>query len=397
MTSASSAGHSIRGLYLLIFLFLGGLGNYLALWLQDHGWNASQMGWLDGARYACIIVFPLAWGRLADRRGGALTLRWIAVGSALAFLPVLFTAAFAWVLVALTVFAAFRVGIVPIADTLTLAHVDRHGGDYGRFRIWGSWGFIAGGFVLAAVVTAAGRDAIPAALIVLLVATVALAFALRDAPREPRTGRPERGAWAELRAVRGLGAFFAVVLLWRICGQGLYIFLPLHLKDLGVSDEAIPAYWAVGVLSEIALLRWAPRLFGRYPTQRVLQLCFLACALQYGLTALITDGWWLYAVMPLHGLTFGVAYYTMVLWLGRRVPPPIRATAQAAFQVVGFGVGGSISAVMAGYLFEVGRGPLMFGVASGLGALTLLLSLITQRGRSPGSDTDSRGAAARGG
>ena len=49
---------------------------------------------------------------------------------------------------------------------------------------------------------------------------------------------------------------------------------------------------------------------------------------------------------------------------GIKVDEADRGTAQALFQITAFGFGGTLSAVAAGYLFEAGAGPLMFGVAA---------------------------------
>ena len=173
--------------------------------------------------------------------------------------------------------------------------------------------------------------------------------------------------------------FLTVIFLWRLCGQGLFLFLPIHLSDLGVSDTLVPAYWAVGVIAEIALLHHAKALFGHISPYRTLNLCLLACVVQYGLMAGVTNALWLYPVMALHGFTFGIAYYTAVLWIGEHVAVEQRATAQGMFQSIGFGLGGAISSVAAGYLFQLGRGPAMFGVAAAASACVLLVSMALLR------------------
>jgi PPP family 3-phenylpropionic acid transporter len=151
--------------------------------------------------------------------------------------------------------------------------------------------------------------------------------------------------------------------------------LPLHLKNLGVSDAAIPNYWAVGVIAEIVLLRYAKSLFGHLSSRFVMVLCLAAAVLQYGATALVESAFWLYPIMLLHGMTFGIAYYTCVLWLGENVEPQLRTRAQALFQTVGFGVGGLLSSVAAGYLFEVGGGALMFGTSAIVNCVTIFACL----------------------
>ena len=58
-----------------------------------------------------------------------------------------------------------------------------------------------------------------------------------------------------------LRPLYLITFLSRLASQGLFAFLPLHLQALGVSDAMMPLFWSVGVLSEIVLIRAAPRLF----------------------------------------------------------------------------------------------------------------------------------------
>jgi len=355
-----------------MFLFLGGYGNFFPLWLGDIGWSGPAIGWLEALRYGCLLIFPLVWGRLADRWGDSVrTLRWVTFGSALAFLPVLVLRDTVGLSVSLGLFFAFRVGLVPNTDSVTLSHIGRTGGEYGQIRVWGSAGFITGGFLLGFLIDHLGRDIVPVPLALLLAITWLITLAM--AP-EARSGGGDGGAGRgtlELLRDPKLKPLYLITFLSRVASQGLFAFLPLHLQALGVSDAFMPLYWSVGVVSEIVLIRAAPRLFASWSNRSVLGLCLAACVAQYALTALIENPWFLLGVMLLHGLTFGVWYVTSVLHIGEYADPRERSTAQGLFQMVGFGMGGVISSVAAGYLFEAGDGPLLFGVAAVLAVLTV--------------------------
>ena len=166
-------------------------------------------------------------------------------------------------------------------------------------------------------------------------------------------------------------------LLSRLTQHGLYGFLPLHLERLGVADWWVPAYWSVGVLSEIVLIRNTPRLFGRLGTRRTLITAASVAVLQFGLMAYWLNPWLLLAVMPLHGITFGVWYVASMEHLGQTVEPESRGVAQACFQISAFGIGGTISAVSAGYLYAAGQGELMFGTAAAVSVTVALVVALT--------------------
>jgi PPP family 3-phenylpropionic acid transporter len=207
-----SEGAGLRLLYWAIFLFLGAYGNFFPLWLDSAGWTESQMGWLDGMRYACLIVFPLIWGHITDKSGRPVqTIRWIALGSCAAFFFTLWTSAFVPLMITMVVFSAFRVGIVPVTDTFTLSHVERAGGEYGRIRIWGSLGFIVGGFGAAWVIAGTSRASVPNILVALLVATVIVAAILPNRPFLASMQRANTG-FRRLWSSSALRRFMVVVL-----------------------------------------------------------------------------------------------------------------------------------------------------------------------------------------
>ncbi len=376
-------GLGVRAVYLLVFIYLGAQGNYLPLWLKSSGWTESQTGLVFSLRYVTIIIVPILWGAFSDRYGATAALRIISLGAAFFFIPLLFTSDVLIVTAALTIFAMFRVGIVAVADSLTLTHIEKYGGNFGQYRQWGSFGFIAGGFLLgAATYVFGGREAIPVALWVILLATIGLAFCLPRTRQTQANVPSAQKQWAEMRLLlrnSWMLRFLAVVLLWRLSSQGLYTMLPLHLERIGVPDTLLPVYWAVGVASEILMFRMAPTWFEPLGKKTVLTLCFAACIVQYALLAIIEDRLGVAAIMLFHGLSFGMAYYTCVTWLGSTVRTEIRAAGQGLFQVVAFGFGGAASTVGAGLLFEYGQGPVLFSVAAIVASLTLLSSSLLLR------------------
>lgn len=314
-------------------------------------------------------MFPLLWGRLADRWGRPVSvLRIIAVGCTLSFLPLLGVTGFWPIFAAMALWAMFRVGFIPNLDALCLVEVRGSGGAYGRIRSWGSAGFIAGGLVLGWIVSGTDRSVIPAALVVCLAATAVLVLFVREPAQPRREGSlgPTTQAIGRLLRDPQLRAIYLVSLVSRLSIHGVYGFLPLHLQDLGVDDTWIAWYWAIGVASEIVLIRNADRLFFRRSTRSILTMTLVAGIAQYGLTAWLTNPWFVLPVMAFHGMTFGVWYVASMRHLGQHAPHDDRATAQALFQTSAFGFGATLSAVGAGYLYFAGSGTLLFGVSAAL-------------------------------
>ncbi len=372
----------IRAQYALVYVLVGGFGNYFGIWLREIGWDETQIGWQGGAFAACLVLFPLLWGRYVDRTGHpARALRRITLGAALAFTPFLLTHDFATLLVATLIFGAFRTGIVTAADTYTLHLVARHGahhaGDYGSHRVWGSGGFIVGALGLGWLIGATSRHAVPFFMAAVLVLHALSARFVPEDPTTPGTRELLSVTLRRLLAQRRLRRFYGVTFLSRLASQGIYVFLPLHLQDIGVADQHIAWYWTIGVLSEIVLIRNSPRLFHRLRPVQVIALTIFLTAAEYALIAVISDPVALLPVMLLHGMSFGVWYVYSVVWLGDAVPEADRGRAQGVFQSLGFGVGGTLSAVLSGYLYYGSGGPALFAAAAALSLVTAALALRT--------------------
>lgn len=367
--------YSLRALYLLTFIAIGAYANFIPLWLRHAGWDDPDIGWLTALRASCILAFPIAWGRLSDRIGDSVTtVRIITVASLLAFAPLIATTEHVPVLLSIGAFSVFWVGLIPNVDATVLAHVHRTGEAYSAYRVWGSAGFIIGGFALGGLIELLGTSATPAAITAALAALALLALRVSRQPRERTTYGRGLTAVRTLLANPYARGICLIAFASRVSSQGLYIFLPHHLSDLGVRDGFIPVFWAVGVVSEIVLMRAAPRMLARVGLRALTAMCCAAGALQFGLIAILDNPWAILPVMLLHGMAFGVWYVASLLALSQHVPESERATAQGLFQMTGYGLGGVISAIGAGYLYGAGKGPLMFGVASVLGLFTAVMA-----------------------
>ena len=373
--SFMSSRTRLRMHYVILFLFIGAEGNFLPIWFRHKGWTDIEIGWQGAINYTCLCIFPITWGHLTDRWGRPTkVLRLLSLCCVVAFLPFVFTGDVGWLLVSTLGFFAFRTGMLTATDGMTLNFLAREGGDYGRIRLWGSLGFIAGGFVLGFIITELGRDVVPLVLEAILVLGLLVVFMLRPVPVLDRREEAVLPALLRLLSRPHLRSFYAVAFMSRVASQGLYIFLPIHLMNLGVDDAWVPLYWTVGVASEVVLLHYAETLFGKRRRRNVLILCFVLATIQHLITAMITEVEWLLPVMLLHGFSFGIWFYTSVTWLGDAVDEQDRARAQGLYHTLGFGFGGVLSSLGAGFLYTAGEGELLFSVAAGLNLLTAVLA-----------------------
>ncbi len=94
--------------------------------------------------------------------------------------------------------------------------------------------------------------------------------------------------------------------------------------------------------------------------------------------------------MALHGITFGLAFFTAVTWLGALVPRSALATVQAVLYAFGFGLGGAVSSAGAGYVFEEHGGPGLFGAAAAVALVGAVVAVFTLTDRTRFEDAATR-------
>jgi MFS transporter, PPP family, 3-phenylpropionic acid transporter len=374
-------------LRLLYFLYYGYVGTYLphfAAYLRGAGFTGEQIGTVQMLPSLLSPAIALAWAGWADRVGtAARALRRAAVWAAacVLLLPLARTPlALGAVLVA---FALGDRAIVPLTDAITLEWTHRHRQtSYARVRLFGSLGFVAFSVAVGAALAARGdraADLVVPATVVFCVAAYALVAARvpAQAPVAARPGRREVTALLHDRALLTLlgGCAFH----WAACAP-YHLFFGVLVRDLGLPSHVTGLGMAVGVGAELVALLLFPRLAARWPVRGLFAAAFAGSALRWLLVAAVTGAPALVAVQLLHGLTFGLFWACAMHALGALVPPALRATGQAVFAAVVFGLGNTIGYYLSGVGYDrFGGAAPLFAAAAALELVPLVATLVGLR------------------
>ncbi len=141
---------ALRIYYLLIFVSIGGLMPLLALTLEARGFSPSEYAWIVMMLPLCRIVAPPVWGAVADRWTGRVRLlRLNAFGAGVAMLLLVEPSGLTFSFFAFSIWAAFGTALMPIADASAHAALGSRSADFGRVRVYGSYGFALAATALA--------------------------------------------------------------------------------------------------------------------------------------------------------------------------------------------------------------------------------------------------------
>lgn len=358
--------------YFFYFAFVGAFAPYFALYLQDTGLSAWEIGLLMAVPQVMRLLAPNLWGWLADRWGRrAPIVRLAALFSALAFLGFFFTREFPPMLAAMALVWFFWSAALPLVEAMTLARLEGRTERYGRIRLWGSVGFIVSVLAIGALLDRQPIGALLWACLLILAGVLASACALPEPTLASEGAAPAlRGVLRRPEVIALLAASFCM----SVAHGPLYVFYSIHLVDHGFGKSAVGLYWSLGVVAEILVFLYMPRLVRRHRLRSLLAASFALAVLRFLLIGWAADSALLLLFAQLlHGATFGIHHAATVEVLNRWFAAHQQARAQALYGSVAYGAGGLAGALMSGRLWEaVGPGP-TFSAAAALGAVGFLL------------------------
>lgn len=337
--------------YFVYFAFLGAYGSYFGLLLQARGFSAPQIALLLSLMQVMRLAAPFLWGSLSDHLGRRAAIIVFATAASLAsFLPLLAVQAFSGIFVVLALLAFFWCAILPLMESLTLAHLEHAPERYGRIRLWGSLGFIVSVMAVGALLDHIVIERLLWVCLALLAATLLAGVCLPERPMHHVP--PGVTRLRELLCRREVLVLFAGCFFMSMAHGPLYVFYSIFLVDHGYSKTIVGLLWSLGVVAEVAVFMNMPRLLQRFSLRHLLMASFAAASLRF-----VTIGWGvamlpvLLAVQCLHALTFGVCHAASMAALQRWFTPLQQGRVQGLYGSASFGAGGLVGALGSGWLW----------------------------------------------
>jgi PPP family 3-phenylpropionic acid transporter len=347
----------LSAFYAAKFGHLGIVMPFLAPWLQGRGLGALGIGLVMALPPLFKVATPWLWGRWADRGGRRRQLLIVAcfiAATALAAMTIPAPLPVLCLLVGLYGFA--RAPIIPYLEATALEQSESRGFAYGPVRLWGSVSFMLTSSAFGAVRGPVSDDAGLLLAAVLLGVCALLAVRglpaptrLWDGPGAGPSSRPP-AAGESSRADRGLLRLLLTCALMQVSHGAYYAFYSIHLADLGYRSVSIGALWALGVLCEILLLTRADALLRRFGSRSMMITCLLLAAVRWLLIGTADEALLLVIAQILHAATYAGFHVAAVREVYRRYGTSRRASGQAMYSGMTFGLGMFVGSLSAGAL-----------------------------------------------
>ncbi len=350
--------------YFIYYFFVGAFVPYWGLYLQSENFSAADIGILMSLFQISRIFAPNFWGWLADHTGKRAP--WIKLTAFLGlcgFTAVFWAHGFFWLFCVMAALSLFTSSTLPLVESLTLAHLATTKGHYSRIRMWGSLGFVVAAVVLGFVIDFAGITSLLWFLLIVQMTLFALTYTLPE-PKMTAHAHDHFSIWQVVKQPNVIALLVGCSLMVTAHGV-LYNFYSIYLREHGYSKGIIGLLWSVGVVCEILIFMFMPKIMARFSLKTILLVSLVLAVFRFSLIGVAVDNlWWLVLAQTLHAATFGSFHAASVNVITQFFNGRHQAKGQAIYNSIGYGVGGTIGGVAGGYALQYLGGQLTFLLAA---------------------------------
>ena len=364
MSSSHNLHWRLSRFYFFYYFFVGSFVPYWGIYLQSENFSPSSIGILLSLFQISRIVAPNFWGWLADHSGHRV--KWIKLTSFLGligFIGVFWAKGFFWIFLVMSALSLFTSSTLPLAESLTLAHLATTDGHYSRIRLWGSIGFIVASLFLGYLIDLQGINIL---LWVLLITQAIIFFLSNTIPeaKEIHHKKNDLPIWKIIKTPSVVALLIGCTLMVSAHGV-LYNFYSIYLKEHGYSSTTIGWLWAVGVICEIFIFMLMPKILRRYSLKAILLMSLFLGVIRFILIGASPNHFYLLLIAQMfHAATFGSFHAASIEVIAYFFKGRNQSRGQAIYNSVAYGIGGTIGGLGGGYLIQYLGGQLGFMIAA---------------------------------
>ena len=364
MSSSHNLHWRLSRFYFFYYFFVGSFVPYWGIYLQSENFSPSSIGILLSLFQISRIVAPNFWGWLADHTGHRV--KWIKLTSFLGligFIGIFWAKGFFWIFLVMLALSLFTSSTLPLAESLTLAHLATSDGHYSRIRLWGSIGFIVASLFLGYLIDLQGINIL---LWVLLITQAIIFFLSNTIPetKEIHHKKNDLSIWKIIKTPSVVALLIGCTLMVSAHGV-LYNFYSIYLKEHGYSSATIGWLWAVGVICEIFIFMLMPKILRRYSLKTILLISLFLGVIRFILIGASPDQFYLLLIAQMfHAATFGSFHAASIEVIAYFFKGRNQSRGQAIYNSVAYGIGGTIGGLGGGYLIQYLGGQLGFMIAA---------------------------------
>lgn len=382
--SPSPAIQQLRGLrtvkilYFLIFGAIGALFPFLNLYYYTIGLSGTQIGLINTVAPMVGAFSNVFWGMLNDRFGQIRFLLALAtLGAIFAVLVLSFADEFIWIVPAVAMLSLFGNPMNSLLDSTTLRLLGDHPEDYGKYRVWGAYGFIITSSITGFILESFGNGWMfwmyAGTMVGFLVTSLTL-------PAQP-------AALMHVSLLRGMGAmvrrpawlvFAASLFLTWFAVFGGFIFIGVTMKMMGGGNQLVGLASTVAAVAELPVLLNSPKFLKRFGAGGLMAIGMLGYAVREALYAIMQAPTWALAINAMQAVTYVPFWVGSVAYANELAPPELKSTSQGMMFMV-MNLSNVAGALVSGWLFDLVGPRGLYAFLSAVCLVAFFLFVLGQR------------------
>ncbi|MFW6309125.1 MAG: MFS transporter [bacterium] len=349
-------------MYYFIFYMFPAVFTYFNIYLKSTGISATQIGLMNSvSRTLAILVLPL-WGMMADYFGANKKVLLISLGGTLIFmLSFLLTTEYIFIFIIFIFYTLFRSPSASLSDSLLLNHLDKKSNEYGKFRVWGSLGYMITvtpfGYIIEQT----------QARILFFLGAIILLIILLNAFQLPKSNETFEVAtisdFKYLFQNKKLFIFLILVFLLQSPLRANYTYFPIFFKDVGGGETLLGVAMVLSSGSELYFFQKSEKFLTRFSAKNIFTVIAVVFTLRWLLIALIPIPVILLLSQLLHGVTFGLLHVTTVYYITKIIGDSLKATGQNLYAST-ISISIVLSSLLGGIIYDQLGGANMYLVGS---------------------------------
>jgi nucleoside transporter len=333
--------------------------------LGEIGFSGSQIGYTYLMNNVAAIISPFFVGMIADRYFASQKVMGVLhlLGAGIMYFfadqtsvgPLIF---------GLLLYNIAYMPTLALVNAVSFRQMKSPDDEFPNVRVWGTIGWIVAGLVIwyiqKNVYAAVEQSSVPLKMAAIASLVMGLySFTLPATPPQNVGKKVTVGEVLGLKTLRLLKerSFLIFVLCSLLISIPLafyYGFANRFLTNIGM--EGATGKMTMGQMSEVAFMVLMPFFFVRLGVKKMLLVGMLAWVVRYALFAngnLDASVWMLYAGILLHGICYDFFFVTGQIYVDRRAPADIRASAQGFIALITYGVGIGLGSILSGNVVDL--------------------------------------------
>lgn len=345
---------------------------YFNIYFQDVGLDSFQIGLVNAVpRIFALLLMPI-WGILTDyfnENKKVLLLTLIGAFMTVVLFPV--TESFKLLMVLMFFYTLFQNPIIPLSDSLLLDHLGKKTNNYGKFRLWGSLGYMSSVSLLGYFLekTTSG-NLFYVYGVVLLISIVILRY-LPKSERNIEVLNP--GDFKNIFKKRKLLYFLLFVFILQTSMNANYSYFPLYIIAHGGKEFLVGIALTVSSFSEVLAFFYSDKIIKNNKFSKIIFVITMSFVVRWCILAFLPYTPFILISQLFHSISFGLFFAVGVDYVNEISGEKFRATGQNIYGGVFMGLSAISGNLIGGKVYQLFGGERMYLFWAVVSALTGLI------------------------